>query len=454
MSESVAAAVTEAAPAVAEAPQVVAETPQAAPEQAPIEVTGYGPEARRQARESLRQSMRSRTEAVAEAAPEAQPETQTGAATDAPTPVVDALGRAHDSATGQFIPAANAAVDTPPPAALPLGETPAEAAAAMPQTGRRIDIPVDHPLRQSGLEALGAQTEQEERAIRALLNSHVRRQEVDAAQQQLQAERTERLRLQAQLDAQSRWNNKVLESGDLAKYQALQEVDPDVAAAFLKGKQADMEAEAASEFGKLTEAETQSRAAAAQVAAENRVRGAAVEFASQNWPRELVALPHFGELLAEAEVNTELALGRAQREGRIPADPAAVERFATEVLVEKLKLAVAGDRRGAEIVSHYTRQQAEQAAEQQRQAQAQQQAAAVAEAQRQAQAAAQAAEAQRLLQASQRTANPAGQIPSAVRTGQSTSAEGGVDISTLHGSRLRNHLRNEVRQKAAAYVPR
>lgn len=129
--------------------------------------------------------------AASEAAETQAPGTAEPAAQTAETPVepvVDERGRKHDPATGKFLPEAG---ETGAPAAegsqgsAPQGADTADKPAAEGSPERiRVEVPEGHPLRGMGLEALDASDPQQERAIRALLNSHKRTAEVEQERQQ------------------------------------------------------------------------------------------------------------------------------------------------------------------------------------------------------------------------------------------------------------------------------
>jgi hypothetical protein len=128
-------------------------------------------------------------------------------------PVVDAQGRKHDPATGKFIEgevqqdaARDAGGETSPAAAAPpQGEaTTAATAAATPQPVK-VPIPQDHPIREMGLDALEASSPQQERAIRALVNSYTRRQQVEEAEQRAVTAERELIRVRAEQSAVSKW---------------------------------------------------------------------------------------------------------------------------------------------------------------------------------------------------------------------------------------------------------
>jgi hypothetical protein len=149
--------------------------------------TPTGPLDKRAARQAMHRDREARRQQVEPAAPvvaeapvappaEATPEQGTEAQAE---PVVDEHGRKHDPATGQFLPGEDA------PNAQAAEGSPADVTAepkAAPEGSPekiRVEIPESHPLRGMGLEALDAPDAQQERAIRALLNSHKRTAEVE-----------------------------------------------------------------------------------------------------------------------------------------------------------------------------------------------------------------------------------------------------------------------------------
>lgn len=153
-------------------------------------------------------------------------------------------GPPRDPKTGQFLPQAGdtntetpAAADKPqsePGAAdaAPTQDTATTAAPELPKA-RRIELPPDHPIREMGVDALTASSDQEERAMRALVNgTYARRQEAE----QLQA----RLR-----DAEAKHNELV---------DRLVRVDAE-AAAELKFKQTPEYANAVAEYQEMAKLE-------------------------------------------------------------------------------------------------------------------------------------------------------------------------------------------------------
>lgn len=143
-------------------------------------------------------------------------------------PVLDAQGRKHDPATGKFLPETG---NDAPAAVEPPVDTPAD--------GRiRIEIPEGHALREQGLDVIHATSEQEARAIRASLNSYVRRTEVEQARAEAAQAKEQALRLQAELQAREAWSTQVMDDGTLAKYEAIKSVDPEAAELFMEGARA------------------------------------------------------------------------------------------------------------------------------------------------------------------------------------------------------------------------
>lgn len=126
-------------------------------------------------------------------------------------PVVDANGRVHGT-DGRFVEApqegaASAATDGNAPAAdAAPGDAPEvsepTAADAVPEGFVRIELPEDHPLRERGRDHVLAPAEMEE-DYRGLVNSPVRRREVEAAQQQVGQLEQSLIQLQASLRAQA-----------------------------------------------------------------------------------------------------------------------------------------------------------------------------------------------------------------------------------------------------------
>jgi hypothetical protein len=171
-------AAPQAPPAPAAPAQPAAATPQAAPpqERAPV---------------SARDLLRGRAGLEQSPAPAPAPPagTTTPPAEVAPAPKIDAQGNLHAPGDGKFVGkadtvAADPAAASVSPDAAPAGAQPdtKEAATpganALPEGFVRIELPADHPLRGSGLSHLTAHAGEED-AIRNLINTPVRRAEVE-----------------------------------------------------------------------------------------------------------------------------------------------------------------------------------------------------------------------------------------------------------------------------------
>lgn len=214
-----------------------------------------------------------------------------------PSVTIDANGAAH-ALDGKYVTppaAATAAVGTEPAAALPQPGTSASTPAAMPQE-IRVPIPEGHSLREQGREYIIAAGPEQERDIRALLNSDTRRREVEAARQEAQQARAEALRYRAWVEAQAEWQTSAIDSGVLQQYEALKEVDPDVAEAFLAGKRLQMDADANQRFEAANnELQDQNDLQAAQVWT-NEMFGTL----SERLPAEVRSLPQYQHLFLRA----------------------------------------------------------------------------------------------------------------------------------------------------------
>jgi hypothetical protein len=438
---------TVAAPAT----EVVAPASADAPVQTPaaeVQPTTNAPLTRREASqqviERIRASQAAREAASVGAAGGSSAVAETGAVT---SPVIDNTGRAHDPANGQFTtpPAADAA-GAIPPAATPQGSPPAEVPAALPQSGRRVEISADHPLRGMGLDAFDALNETQERAIRALLNgTYTRPQEVATLREQMQAQQTEVMRLKAQLAVREQWNTQVVDDGTMAEYEAIKAVNPAAAERYLRGAQAELQTKADEEFAKLDgEAKALQQQEAEREGAElgQRIASDAYAHVRTKFPVEIVVLPHFEQMFVQAQRRVGMDVAEVEAQGHT-VDPAKV----SAAIVDEFKNTLLQNPQARAIIEAKRSEKAAQqsAAERERIAAEERTAAEAA-----ARATAEGVERQ-LLAASRPANNPVGN-PGAVRAGVTPQTTTGNDAVPV--TQLRRSLREEVRQLGRAAVAR
>lgn len=446
MSES-----TVAAPASVEstapAPAATPEAPQAVQGQQDASAGQETRLDRRSAKAAALESVRERFKAAQQAAAGETgatgggPDTSTQPA--AATPVIDATGRAHDPSSGQFttLPAADAA-GSPAPAAVTSQPEPVatQPAAALPQT-RRIDLPADHPLREQGLEYLDALDERQERAIRASINSYVRRQEVEAAQREVQEARAEALRYRAWAEAQAAWQTSAVSDGVLQQYEALKEVDPDVAEAFLAGKRLQMDADAQQRY-QAAENELQEQhdlQAAAQFV------NAAYDSLSAKLPAEVRNLPQYGELYRRAVKQYGADIEAWQERTGQPYEPSETD------LQNYLQGALMGDPRVLEVLrGMHSQQTMAQQQEAQRQEQMRLEQIRL-DAERRIRAEREQAERERIAAAASQPRHPMGAL-NGVAVGDAVSMSGAEGRpALLPGRQNKEHWRQQVLARARTY---
>lgn len=281
---AVATAPTEASPATP-TPTPVQETAAAA---APIEAPKYLNRA--EAKRSVMEQYRRTSEAAQAAEPSvgAVPETAT------PEPVVDATGRAHDPATGKFLPGGQTdalAADTPPVDAT------TDAPAAPPPSTVRLELP--EALREQGRDAIEVPADLE-RTYRTLLNGYTRRAEVEQLQQEL-------VRLRATQEAREKLYTDPEAQEIRASIEAVREVNPALAALMETGLEQRTRAEA-----------DQSVFAAELSDAGNRCEHGAWEIAATRYPPEYLNDPAFQQHFQQAASLYLSEVGPTLRPGQLP----------------------------------------------------------------------------------------------------------------------------------------
>ena len=269
------APVTEATPeATPAATPSAAPTPAAAPAEAPAAapVSQTPPEARRPL---------SRREAKAEAMQREglAPEAETAAA---PEPGASAAAPA-EGAPGE---GAAAPAPTPPEAPAPP---------------RPILVPLPPALREMGVETLTATTPQEERAVRALVNGYVRRQELATAQARASELERRLAEKEAREAAVQKWEASPERKDAQERYQKLVELE--TAGEVPAGTAEQFRASYDAQVARIAQAERDQRMAAIE---EQEAVSEGRAFQQQAWmnaltiPAPIRALPKFEQWFNEA----------------------------------------------------------------------------------------------------------------------------------------------------------
>lgn len=397
---------------------------------------------------SRREQSAAPTEAVEPAAPQEPSEPVV-------EPKVDAQGNLHGP-DGKFAgkaagsPGESRASDQPAGAEAPAVETPlgsegpteTPAAEGSPE-GIRIDIPADHPLRGMGVETLHANDAQQERAIRALLNSHTRRAEVEQAQQALRqyedaiAERDARLEV-----AQNRVRQLIADPSLASIYGDLKQAyGEEHANRWLDGELRQDD----SAVQERLQAYQQQRLQSDAVQAAQSFQQQAFEAAQGYYPQFWTQSPDFQQAFSRAYDLYDTMVGRAIQQGQtvVPS----VEQFVGDVLQREY------------LASPVVRAEAQrQLQEEQAKAAAEAEAAKKAEAERlerEKQATAAAAVQQFKQQAAQTRQqmppHPMGQLGGAARADLQSTGPQQEDTSNMSPYQLKQRLRQEVRQMGRAF---
>lgn len=232
----------------------------------------------------FRESLRKQQPATQPAAGEPTAETvAAGATAEAPPePVVDAAGRAHDPATGQFLPAAETA--TPEAASAPDGLV-------------RIELPEGHPLRERGRThyEVRISSPEEEAEIRGLLATPIKQRELKEAHARVAEMEEKLLRAQAEAEVfnQSRSDPDLAE--DWAIHDAVAEVNPRAAALLKLAIDAKSRDKAEGRFTELATERLQQEVQQEAAAFRGRVQQVA-----ETVYADIAHAPYFPELLQRA----------------------------------------------------------------------------------------------------------------------------------------------------------
>ena len=270
------------APAPAAAPEPVAPAPAAAP------ITEAAPPPTAPAPEPTPVAPMSRAEAK-RGMHEARAQRETAAAK-----VDDTAPAAPAEAT----PAAPAA-----PAAPGTETKPADAAA--PAAAIRVPIPEGHPLRDSGRTYIEVTSAEDERAVRASLNSHTRRAEVERLEAENADLRKKQIEREARDAATNKWVNRPEYQVAVEKYKEIKEtVGQAEASAYWRGVN--------EEFARIETEEIATRTAAVEQADIDR---AAEHWKGEAWqnvstlPESIRNLPGFSQWFEHAYEAFEAELG-------------------------------------------------------------------------------------------------------------------------------------------------
>jgi len=301
------------APAASDTP---AETPITPAAETPLAEEARGPLSRREAKSGLRQD---RTVEPAVEIPAGGAEPAVGGAEPLVGGAEPAVGGA-DPAAGGAAPAVTPPVEAVAPIVVP--------------------IPADHPLRKLGIQELTAKSPLEERGIRAMLNSYVRRKEVDERDHKIAMYEEKIARRDAQEAADQKWRSTPGYQSAVERYTELKEAyGEDVANQFWRGVSV--------EYKQIEDTEYQTRIGAIK---EEREQAAAETWAQQAWqnqarlPEPIRTLPDFPRWFQNATLafNAELERGaypEAQNDqdlhaafgkffsARLVAEPAVVAAF-------------------------------------------------------------------------------------------------------------------------------
>lgn len=203
------------------------------------------------------------------------------------------------------------------PGALPAAAEPAlvlpSAPAGLAPTptpmpaGIRVPIPEGHAIREMGVDSITVTSPQQERAVRAALNSYVRRQEVAVLQTQLQQAQQALVEREARETATTRWTSRPEYQAAIDRYNEIKEAFGEEAGEqYWRGVN--------SEFDRVAQGEYEQRM--------SQVRAQQAEQVAQGWkqeawanvntlPESLRRLPSYGQWFEDAvhSFNAEIELG-------------------------------------------------------------------------------------------------------------------------------------------------
>lgn len=297
---------TVAVPAPAEASPGTA-TPTPIQDGAAAVQTPAAPTSFREARQSIRDRIAASVRAVETPADTpAEPAAPSDAAaietpSAAPDPVLDAQGRAHDPATGKF---------------LPSGEAATPEAASAPEGLVRIELPEGHPLRERGRThyEVRISSPEEEAEIRGLLATPIKQRQLKEAEARVQEMEEKLLRIQAQEAARQKWEQG-LTPAHREMLAAVEDVNPGAAALMRRGLESSLPELAEQEFRSLADqrAQAEVQTAAAQFVSR-------VEAIASTVYAEIAREPYFPELMfrARAAYGAELTAREARGEDSPP----------------------------------------------------------------------------------------------------------------------------------------
>lgn len=193
--------------------------------------------------------------------------------------------------------------ESTPPAAegSPEGtQDQAQAAEGSPADGvRRVEVPEGHALRAQGIEYLNAESEQHERAIRALINGYAPKRDRDHVaklERDLAAERRARIEMEANQAAVEKWQQTPRYKQIVERYHEIDETaGQDAALAFWNQHQ--------SELAELKQQEVQARtdeyARQEAEAAGNAWAEGMLEQLGTTLPEGVRAIPHYQQWFVE-----------------------------------------------------------------------------------------------------------------------------------------------------------
>lgn len=242
----------------------------------------------REFRQSLRERVvaSTRADAVTTETP-AEPAAPSDAAVPdstsaAPAPVLDAQGRAHDPATGKFLPSGEQTTDASP------------ATAPVPDGYVRLPVPEGHPLRDRGRESVTVPASEED-YHRWALNEPTRRAELKESRERIAQMEEQLLRSQAEAAARQKWEQG-LSPEIREKLAAVEAVDPETAALMRRGLEAALPELAETEFRTLADQRQQEAMEREVESFRQSAHRAAAEVHA-----DLASAPYFPDLLRRAE---------------------------------------------------------------------------------------------------------------------------------------------------------
>lgn len=296
-----------------------------------------------------------------------------------------------------------------------------------------VPLPEGHPLRDQGQESIPT-TPEGERHVRALVNSHIRRKEVEEAQAEAQRKIDEvtedNIRLRAELEASTALRTKLLQDPKIKQeYDSIRNYSPEAAERYLRGLEAEHQAETQSKVQEQVEEARRQRQTQRRQKTVQEFRADMKNHVRTAFP-QVADVPQLDNVLERAFRAYGAELHDLERRGQ----PVQLDH---KHFVQN------------HVVPHFMADQAIRERIRQRQKQEQQKKREQTERKAKAEAKAEAKEAEkeRLRDAAERhkTKNPVAQVPSEVRTGQqSTSPEEDTDYRGVPASDIKEQRKQAL----------